>query len=301
MIENANLSFILCGSSARKLKRGQANLLGGRAWKFELMPFTCQELSDSFDMIRACNHGLIPNHYFSDSPRRSLQSYVEDYLNEEIRAEALTRNVPSFARFLDAAAFSHAELVVFSNIAKDCLVDPKTVKEYFQILCDTLIGYFVYPYRKKYGRKQIIETPKFYFFDVGLANYFARSSIEEMRGPQAGKSFETLVFMELLSFNRYKERHAEINFWRTRSGVEVDFVINHKKDREKVAIECKVSSRVNEQDCKGLVTFLEDHRDAKSYLICNESEARVMTINGKIITVLPFFHFIRTLWEEKIF
>ncbi|HAW57753.1 MAG TPA: AAA family ATPase [Bacteroidales bacterium] len=183
LIENKGLRFILCGSSARKLKRGKGNLLGGRAWQFEMFPLVTPELKD-IDLLRALNHGLIPDHYLSDDYKMSLQGYVQDYLKEEVFAEDLIRNIPAFARFFDAVGYTHGELISFSNIARDCGVDSKTVKEYYQILADTLLGRLVEPFRKRQSRQVIMRSPKFYLFDVGVAGPIIKRQITETRGEQ---------------------------------------------------------------------------------------------------------------------
>ena len=141
LIENKDLRFVLCGSSARKLKRGHANLLGGRAWRYELFPLTSHEIGD-IDLLRALNHGLIPLHYLQqrEDCKKSLEAYVQDYLREEVFAEGLTRNIPAFSRFFDAFGYSHGEITNYANIARDCGIDAKTVKEYYQILIDTLLA-----------------------------------------------------------------------------------------------------------------------------------------------------------------
>ena len=141
LIENRGLRFILCGSSARKLKRGQANLLGGRAWRYEMFPLVTAEI-ENFNLLRGLNQGLIPSHYLQDreDAKMSLTAYVQDYMKEEVFAEGLTRNVPAFSRFFDAVGYTHGELTNYTNIARDCGVDSKTVKEYYQILIDTLMA-----------------------------------------------------------------------------------------------------------------------------------------------------------------
>jgi predicted AAA+ superfamily ATPase len=168
LIENKGLRFILCSSSARKLKRGKANLLGGRAWRFELFPLVTAEI-DFPDLLRVLNRGLIPSHYESEQWRKSLAGYVRDYLKEEVFDEGLARNVPAFSRFFDAMGYSHGELTNYANIARECGVDAKTVKEYYQILCDTLLGRLVPPYKKRQERQVIVKAAKFYLFDVGVA------------------------------------------------------------------------------------------------------------------------------------
>lgn len=161
LIENSAINFILCGSSARKLKRGQANLLGGRAWRFELFPLVSEEI-ENLNLLAALNSGLIPSHYQQSSYKRSLKGYVQDYLKEEVFNEGLTRNVPAFSRFFEAMGYSHGQLVNYANIARECGVSSKTVKEYYQILVDTLLGTFVLPFKKRQERQVISKTPKFY-------------------------------------------------------------------------------------------------------------------------------------------
>ena len=224
LIESEGFRFVLCGSSARKLKRGRANLLGGRAWRFALHPLTWTEIPD-FDLLRALNHGLIPQHYDGGHPRRALAGYVDDYLKEEVFAEGLTRNAPAFSRFFEALSFSHGELINFSNIARDCGVDSKTVREYFQILVDTLLGVFVEPFARRRSRAILTRIPKFYLFDVGLAGYVTRRRLEAASGPDFGRALEHFVLMELLAYRSYRERDFPIRFWRTKTGLECDFVL----------------------------------------------------------------------------
>lgn len=139
LIENKGLRFILCGSSARKLKRGKANLLGGRAWRYEMFPLVTAEL-ENLNLLRVLNRGMMPDHYLQESYKKALRAYTQDYLKEEVFDEGLTRNIPAFARFFDAMGYSHGELTNYSNIARECGVDSKTVKEYYQILVDTPLG-----------------------------------------------------------------------------------------------------------------------------------------------------------------
>src|SRR3990167_6974851 len=189
LIENKSIQFILCGSSARKLKTQSTNLLGGRAWPYHFYPLTFAEIPH-FDLLRALQHGLLPAHYLADKQYidEFLQAYVDVYLTDEIRNEGLVRNLAGFARFLDVAGLTNGEMINHSNVARDCGVDRATVNGFYQILIDTLIGYYVYPYHKKVKRDLITAMPKFYLFDVGIANYLARRSLVELRGDAAGKS-----------------------------------------------------------------------------------------------------------------
>ncbi len=295
LIENTSLQFILCGSSARKLKRGAANLLGGRAWKFHFMPLVYPEIIE-IDLLRALNHGLLPSHYLSLNIHRSMQSYVEDYLIEEIQAEGLVRNLPAFARFFDSLGFSQGTPVNFTNIARDCGVDAKTVKEYYQILIDTLLGYFVYPFHKKQHREQISGMPKFYLFDVGLAAYLGKIRLEILKGAQAGVLFEHYLLMELMAYNKLSEINYSISYWRTKSGLEVDFILG---DAE-VAIEAKISAQIDKRDLKGLVAFLEQFPSATAYLVALIDRKREVSIDNKTIILLPWREFLSLLWNKKI-
>jgi len=291
LIENKKWRFILCGSSARKLKRGQANLLGGRAWRYELFPLVTPEL-ERFDLLRALNQGLIPDHYLQDNATKSLQAYVQDYLKEEVFAEGLTRNIPAFSRFFDAMGYSHGEITNYSNIARDCGVDSKTVKEYYQILVDTLMGTLVTPYRRRQSRQVITKASKFYLFDVGVAGAIVKRGIREERGEEFGRAFEHFILMELVAHRSYHEVGYSLQFWRTKTGLEVDFILG---DGE-VAIEIKGTNRVDTRDLHPLQTFVEEFRPRQALVVCNE---RVERVHGDI-RIKPWRQFLRELWEDKI-
>ncbi len=291
LIENRDLRFILCGSSARKLRRGGANLLGGRAWRFEMLPLVTAELT-SWDLITILNRGLIPSHYLDENYPRSLKAYSLDYLKEEIFAEGIVRSIPSFSRFYDAMAFTHGELVNYSNIARDCGVDSKTVREYYQILVDTLMGKMIEPFKKRQNRQVITKSPKFYLFDVGVAGAIARRTIQEERGELFGKAFEHFILMELIAYNSYKEIDFDINFWRTKSGLEVDFILGNGE----IAVEVKGSSRVDKRDLYPLTTFLKEFPSSKAFIVCNEQTGRIVDQ----IRIIPYRQFLSDLWEGKI-
>lgn len=291
LIENRNLSFILCGSSARKLKRGQANLLGGRAWRYELFPFVSAELKE-IDLRRALNHGMIPDHYLKENYKKSLQGYVQDYLKEEVFGEGLIRNIPAFARFFDAVGYSHGEMLNYSNIARDCGVDAKTVKEYFQILADTLMGRFVEPFKKRQSRQVITRAPKFYLFDVGVAGALTRRHIPEERGAQFGKAFEHFIFMEIAAYSSYSELGFPIRYWRTKTGYEVDFILGEGE----VAVEVKSSNQVSRKDMRPLLVFSEEFHPRQATIVCNESEERQ---SGKV-KIIPWALFLKRLWGGEI-
>jgi predicted AAA+ superfamily ATPase len=291
LIENKGLRFILCGSSARKLKRGKANLLGARAWRYEMFPLVTAELGD-LDLLRVLNSGMIPDHYMRDGYRKALKAYTQDYLKEEVFDEGLTRNIPAFSRFFDAMGYSHGELTNYSNIARDCGVDSKTVREYYQILVDTLLGKMIAPFKRRQDRQVISRTSKFYLFDVGVAGSITKRHLEEEKGELFGKALEHFIFMELSAHNSYNELDYEINFWRTKSGLEVDFVLGAGE----VAIEIKGTNRVDKRDLRSLITFMEEYSPRKSMVVCNEREERVY----KEIQIVPWRKFLYDLWEGKI-
>lgn len=268
--ENRGIRFALCGSSARKMKRGHANLLGGRAVRFELHGITAMELGQEFDLVRLLNHGYLPTIYLSDTPNRLLNGYVADYLKEEVAAEGLVRNLPTFSQFLNIAALSDTEMVNFSTIARDCGVSSHTIKGHFQILEDTLLGRWLPAYRKR-PKRRTIATPKFYFADVGAVNYLARRGDLQPGSELFGKAFENWVFHELSAHNAYKERFATLSYWRLTSGVEVDFIVN---DME-VAVEAKATAKITSDHLKNLRSLVKDHPEVKQRIVvCLENRSR---------------------------
>ena len=291
LIENKGLRFVLCGSSARKLKRGKANLLGGRAWRYEMFPLVSREL-DKLDLLKALNRGLIPVHYLRDEYRKSLRAYVTDYLKEEVFDEGLTRNIPAFSRFFDAMGYSHGELTNYSNIARDCGVDSKTVKEYYQILVDTLLGRFVSPFKKRQSRQVIGRAPKFYLFDVGVAGTLVNRHIAEPRGESFGRALEHFILMELIAHRSLCELDYEINFWRTKTGLEVDFVLGGGE----IAVEVKGTSRVDSRDLRGLSTFADEFSPKQAIVVCSENQERVL---GSI-RIMPWTTFLERLWDGSV-
>ncbi len=291
MIENKGWRFILCGSSPRKLKRGHANLLGGRAWRFEMRPLAMPEIPD-FDLLTALNRGLIPSHYSEPGFRRSLKAYFNDYLKEEIMEEGLVRNLSGFARFLDSIAYSHGQLVNFLAVSRDCGVDAKTVKAYYQILIDTMLGVFIDPFTGKGGRETITSTPKFYFFDVGVAGHLLKRDIPEARGELFGRAFEHFILMELLAYRSYYEKDFNISYWRTKSGLEVDFIL----DEGRIAVEVKGGHRVDSAEMRPLRAFAEERRPARSILVTNDPEPRRVDT----LELTPWRIFINDLWSGSI-
>jgi len=291
LIENEGLRFILSGSSVRKLRRGKANLLGGRAWRFQLFPLTSREIG-ALDLLRVLNRGLLPSHYLQIHYPRSLKAYGRDYLKEEVFDEGLTRNVPAFSRFFEAMAFSHGELTNFANIARESGVDGKTVKEYYQILVDTLLGTWISPFKRGQDRQVILKAAKFYLFDVGVAGALAGRRIEQERGEAFGRALEHFVLMEILAHSSYSEGDYPIRFWRTKSGLEVDFILG---DGE-VAIEVKGTSRVDARDLRALSAFRETYRPRLAIAVCNEKKERRL---GEL-RIMPVADFLDALWAGGI-
>ena len=290
MIANKNTQFIMSGSSPRKILRSQANLLGGRALRYELFPLIYKEIPD-FDLLKALNHGLLPRHYISKNPEKLISAYIGSYLKDEIQAEAKIRNIGSFSRFLEVAAFSNGEIVNYTNIAAECGVSSPTIKEYFQILVDTLTGRFLPAFQKR-PKRRVILAPKFYYFDVGLANYLLkRKSI--MPGSEAfGNAFEHYIFHELSAHSSYSGLNYPLHYWRTTSRIEIDFVLG---DHE-IAIEVKSTELANYRHLKGLKNFTEEYQVKKAILISNDPEPRLI---GNIL-ILPWKVFLDKLWAGEI-
>lgn len=291
LMTNHRLRFILSGSSARKLKRSGANLLGGRAIRKHLYPLVSAEIPD-FDLVKACNYGTLPRHYLAANATKRIQAYVGDYLQEEIKAEALTRNLSTFTRFMEVAALSNGEMINYQNIASECGVSSPTVKEYFSILEETLVGYLVPAFTEKVKRR-VIQSPRFYYFDVGLANYLLRRTTVSPGSPEFGHAFEHLVILELLAYIGYSESHHRLSYWRTTTGYEVDAVIGQGK----VAIEIKSSTEVQSHHLKGLRAFSEEFPDAR--LIVVSLDMRPRQVKG--IEIYPALEFLTLLWAGKLF
>ena len=292
--ENRNIQFGLCGSSARKVKRGQANLLGGRALRYELLGLTSSELGADWDLNRMLNHGYLPRIYLSSQPQRLLNSYVADYLKEEVAAEGLVRNLPVYSNFLNMAALSDAEVVNFSTIARDCGVSSQTIKQYFQILEDTLLGNWLPAYRKR-PKRRVAVSPKFYFSDIGVVNFLAKRGKLEPGSELYGKAFENWCFHELRAYNIYHDLFADLSYWRLSGGTEVDFIINTMA----VAIEVKASPKILSRHLKGLRALEKDHPHIqRRMVVCLENKPRI-TNDG--IEILPAKTFAKVLWDGGIF
>lgn len=293
LIENRRLVFALCGSSARKVRRGHANLLGGRAERYELFGLVSHEVGTKFDLVRMANHGTLPRHYLADQPGRLVRAYVDDYLKEEVAAESLVRNLPSFAGFLRAAAIGDTELVNYTNIARACAVSSPSVKEYYQILVDTLLGRFLPAFTRR-PKRRVIQAPKFYFADVGVVNHLAQRGSLAPGGELFGKALESLVHHELCAYREYRDRQWDLSYWRLASGIEVDFVVGNAD----VAIEVKSTSRVGTHHLTGLQAIREDHARVRRRILVSLETRRRVTKDG--IEILPVVQFLNDLWRGDI-
>jgi uncharacterized protein len=290
LIHRKKIRFIMSGSSPRKLIRYGANLLGGRALRKVLFPLVSPEIPD-FNLIKAVNNGLIPRHYMVNNPWERFRAYIGDYLNEEIREEALSRSLRTFSRFLEIAAISNGEMVVYKNIAQDCGIDHRTVKDYFDILKDTLVGYFIPGFTASVKRRAII-APKFYYFDVGIANYLLNRKNLLPETEVFGRSFEHLIIQELIAYLGYTQSMEQISYWRTSSGFEVDAIIGNGR----IAIEIKSSSEVKSRHLKGLKAFREDFPQSRFIIVSLDTHPRIM--DG--VEIMPVAHFLNDLWKGRI-
>ncbi|MBN2492291.1 MAG: ATP-binding protein [Planctomycetes bacterium] len=293
LLENRKIHFALCGSSARKVRRGGANLLGGRALRYELHGLTAAELGDELDLDRLLNHGYLPRMYGAARAAPLLDAYIADYLREEVAAEGLVRNLPGFSEFLDVASLGDAEIVNFSSIARECGVSSPTVKSYFGILEDTLLGRWLPAYRKR-PKRRVISAPKFYFADVGVVNRLARRGEVQVGSELYGKAFENWVFHELAAHNAYHGADLTLSYWRLASGIEVDFIVNDMR----AAIEAKASKRVTDDDLQGLRQLARDHRVGRRLVVSRAPKPR-RTEDG--INILPAEVFVRRLAEGDLF
>lgn len=288
LIEERGVRFVLTGSSARKLRRGGVNLLGGRARSRVLHPFIHREL-DNFDLLRALDVGLIPSIYLSDAPREDLRAYVGDYLVQEIAAEGLTRNVPAFSRFLEVAAMCNGSLINHARIASDAQVPRSTVQDYFEILKDTLVATDLPAWKRTVKRKPLGRS-KFYFFDVGVVRQLQQRRGLRRRSPEFGEAFETYLHHELSSYLDYAHPDGRLAYWRSKSGFEVDFILN-----DVVAIEAKAKSPIGERDLRGLRALAEENLLEHYVLVSLEKRPRRV---GPV-EILPWRSFLSRLWSGE--
>lgn len=291
MIEETGTRFLLTGSSSRKLKRSHTSLMAGRARTRWLCPLVSAELG-SWDLQRAIDHGMLPAVVLSDEPLEELESYVGTYLREEIQAEALSRKIENFSRFLHHAAHSSGEIVNFEAVGRDAQVPARTIREYYSVLVDTLVGTMLEPLQTT-GRRKAVSRGKFYFFDIGVVHALTGELSVPQHTAAYGKAFEHLVWQELSAYQKYLSRRSRLNFWRDLRGAEVDFVIDGH-----VAIEVKASSLVHEKHLKGLhaITGQRDFPIHRRIVVCQEPHRRRMS--G--IDVIPYREFLEELWSGSL-
>lgn len=295
LIESHGMRFVLSGSSARKLVRQGANLLGGRARTRYLFPLTSGEIGD-VDLLRIVNFGSLPAIYQSDEPEEDLLAYCGTYLQEEVQAEGMVRRIENFSRFLKSAALMNAEIVNYENAASDAGVPARTVREYFRILEDTLVGFLVHPFTRTAKRKAV-SSPKFYFFDVGVANVLAGHTAIRPGTELFGKCFEHFVATEIRACLHYRGDRRELRFWRSTSGFEVDFLIG-----DQTAVEVKGTEMVSEKHLRGLRALDEESAPggtlALKHKIVVSLDPRVRTLEG--VSILPWREFLQRLWAGDL-
>ena len=292
IMTHSDIQFLLTGSSARKLKKSGSNLLGGRAGIVSMHPLVWKEIKDrnpDLDSIFAT--GMLPKVFLARSYQSQLRNYVRGYLDNEIAAEGERRDLGAFSNFLTFAASENTELMNFSNVSRDIGMSADTIKEWYQILVDTFIGYYLRPYRKG-SKRTPVNTSKFYFFDVGVARVAARMPVPSETMTEYGKMFENYIFMELKAYIDYNMTDDELYFWRTREGYEVDFVIENK-----VAIEVKTARNITNKEIKGLRAFMDENAVKDYIIVCRELFER--TTEDRI-RIMPWRVFLDRLWDEKI-
>lgn len=294
LITRQGVRFILSGSSARKLKRKGVNTLGGRAVRNILYPLVSAEIPD-FDVIKAANRGMLPTLYLATNDsqlQKRTQAYVSVYLREEIAAEALVRRLASFARFMEVAAITDGEIVNYSNIAQDCGIDMKTVKEYFSILNETLIGYMI-PAFSRVVKRKLNKSPKFYYFDVSLPNYLLHRKNMTPGSDDFGHAFEHLMIQEIIAWLGYNNIENALSYWHTHTGYEVDTVLGDAS----VGIEFKSCQEVQSRHLRGLKAFGEEHPDARLIIVSMDVAPRILNN----VEIMPAKYFLEQLWDGKIY
>lgn len=289
LITKKNVTFLLTGSSARKLKRGAANLLGGRAWEAHLFPLTFSEIPH-FSLINYLNRGGLPHIFNSDNYQNEIKHYINLYLREEVLEEALVRKIELFSRFLDVMALNNGEELYFEGLSSDTGIPSKTIQNYIQILEDTLLGFQV-PSFKATKKRKAITRAKFYLFDIGITNHLAQRGEIKNKSELFGKCFEHFLMMEIRAYISYKQLNCHLQYWRSASGAEVDCIIGNK-----LALEFKSTDLVNNKHLKGLTTLREEQLISAYAIVSLDPEKR--NIDG--ITVYPWKSFLSDLWSDKI-
>jgi uncharacterized protein len=291
LIESRGIRFLLTGSSARSLRKQGVNLLAGRALTYHMYPLTALELGQDFDLARSLQFGHLPSVFSQSNPRHYLESYIGTYLREEVLQEGLLRNASAFSRFLEHASFSQGSLLNMSEIGREIGINRKLIESYFDILEDLLIGYRISVF-SKHAKRKLVTHQKFYYFDLGVYRFLRPKGpldgVEEIEGV----ALETFVFQELKAINDYFHFGYQLYFWRTHSGIEVDFVLYGEHGL--LAFEVKRSNLIHNKDLKNLRAFLEDYPMAKAYLLYGGEHTEYRD-NITILPLKQFFPQIKTL------
>ena len=293
LIEKEHRIFLLTGSSARKLKRENANMLGGRASQTHLHPLTWFELdrTKQFDLDRYLRYGSLPRIYLSNDPQQELYDYVDTYITQEIQIESEIRNLPAFSRFLRVAALHSGDLCNYAGTASDVGLSAKTIKDYFEILDDTLLGYMLTPWRSGKSRKSIAKA-KHYLFDCGVMHTLSRTEFLDRNSNLFGRSFEHFILNEVRAYNSYKRVRWDLCFWRSKHGAEVDIIIN-----DECAIEVKSTAKVSNDDIKGLVAIGDEGTWQQRILV---SQDPIDRYNESGLAILGWTTFLKKLWQGDI-
>jgi predicted AAA+ superfamily ATPase len=289
---NSDLRFILTGSSAKNIKKSHTSLIAGRARQLNFMPFNYYELKDhNFNLTKHLHYGGLPDIFLSPDPYEELKDYAGTYLQEEIQASAFVRKIENYARFLEFAAFTSGQLLNFESLANDAFIPARTIKEYYQLLEDTLIGYNLKPFKPKQSRKEI-STSKFYFFDTGVLNSFIKRKKLLEKSKEYGDLFEHFIFLELKSYQLSNRHDWNLEFWRTHRKDEVDFILGSGE----VAIEVKATTSPKMEHLVGLKKFKKQYSSKKEILVCQAKEKKI--VDG--IHIYPWQDFLNELWENEI-
>lgn len=292
IIEKHRVKFVLTGSSARKLKRTHTGLMAGRARLIHFRPFTSGELGKKFNLNKILNYGTLPPVYLSDDPWAELKDYNGLYLREEVASEALVRKIENFSRFLDFAALTNGQILNFEALGSDAQIPARTVREYYAVLVDTLMGYMLEPISSSKNRKSI-STAKFYFFDIGVVNGLTSRQGIPPKTKEFGDAFEHFVFLEIMAYRNYFNRDAHINFWNSPQEAEIDFILNNE-----IAIEVKATENIGPHHLKGFAAFTRKGKKIKrQILVCQEKHPRKI----RDIEVVPIKIFLEMLWAKEIF
>ncbi|MBI2520193.1 MAG: ATP-binding protein [Bdellovibrio sp.] len=290
--KDKRLRFVLSGSSVKNIKKTHTSLMAGRARQMLLLPFSYIEVKNHhFDLIKFLAYGGLPPVYLSKKPWEELKDYTGEYLREEIMASAFVRKIENYSRFLSFAAKTNGQILNFESLARDAFIPARTIRDYYDLLEETMIGYILPPYKKKTNRKEV-STSKFYFFDLGVCNSIVKRDVLHEKSPAFGELFEHFIFLELKNYQKQSRVDWELSFWRTHTGYEVDFVLGEGH----VIIEVKSSKKISLADLKGIEKFSEDQKVKRKIVVCREEKVRQVDD----VEILPWEKFLEMLWAGDI-